>query len=221
VSLIVTGTGTGVGKTVTCAAIVARYGRKIPLAYWKPVATGASTERDSETVGRWCGKLAAILPETFLLDAPLSPHLAARKESRSVDPEKIALELVRHATEDTERRIVIEGAGGLLVPLTDQGYLFADLVRDLHLPVVVVAANVLGAINHTLLTLEALRARGIELAAVVLSGRDDFGNREAIARFGRTDAVLSLPRIPRPGPAGIARAARGLDPKGVLGRYLR
>jgi dethiobiotin synthase len=221
VSLIVTGTGTGVGKTVTCAAIIARYGKKVPLAYWKPVATGASMERDSETVQRWCGKLATVLPETFLLEEPLSPHIAARKEGRSVDPKKIALDLVRHATEDTDRRLVIEGAGGLLVPLTDSGYLFADLVRDLHLPVVVVAANIVGAINHTLLTLEALRARGIEIAAVVLGGRDDFGNGEAISRFGKMDAVLPLARIPRPGPAGIARAARGFDAKGILFKYLK
>ena len=219
-SLIVTGTGTGVGKTVACAAMIARYGKRIPLAYWKPVATGASTERDSETVRRWCGKVAAILPETCLLDAPLSPHLAARKEGRAVDPEKIALDLVRHATEDTERRIIIEGAGGALVPLTDSGYLFADLVRDLHLPVVVVAASVLGAINHTLLTLEALRARDIEIAAVVLGGKDDFGNREAIARFGRVD-VLPLSWIPRPGPTGLVRAARAFDTKGALLRYLK
>jgi len=221
VSLIVTGTGTGVGKTVACAAIIARYGRKIPLAYWKPVATGSSMERDSETMRRWCGNLASILPETFLLEAPLSPHVAARMEARCVDPEKIALDLVRHATEDTERRIVIEGAGGVLVPLTDSGYLFADLIRDLHLPVVVVAASVLGAINHTLLTLEALRARGIEVAAVVLGGKDDFGNRDAIVRFGKVDAVLPLPRIQRPGPAGLGRAARAFDTKGVLLQYLK
>jgi len=221
VSLIITGTGTGVGKTVACAAIIARSGKKVPLAYWKPVATGASTERDSETVRRWCGKLASLLPETYLLEEPLSPHLAARMEGRSIDPEKIALDLVRHATEDTDRRIVIEGAGGLLVPLTDSGYLFVDLVRDLHLPVVVVAANVLGAINHTLLTLEALRARGIEIAAVVLAGKDDFGNCEAIARFGHMDSVLRLARIPRLGLAGISRAARAFDTKGVLLRYLK
>jgi dethiobiotin synthase len=219
-SLVVTGTGTGIGKTVACAAVLARHGRSLRLAYWKPIATGAVEGRDAASVKRWCGHLAGILDEVYLLDAPLSPHLAARRERRVIDPETVLAALVRHGLEDAERSLVIEGAGGLLVPLTDRGYLLADLFREMHLPCLVAASSRLGTINHTLLTLEALRSRGLEVAGVVLNGPRDRENRLAIERFGGVEVVGEIDAIPRPGRAAIERAARGFDRGGRLRQYL-
>jgi dethiobiotin synthase len=219
-SLVVTGTGTGVGKTVTCAAILARYGRTLRLAYWKPIATGAVEGRDAASVKRWCGHVAGVLDEVYLFDAPVSPHLAARRERAVIDAEAVLAALVRHGLEDGERSLVIEGAGGVLVPLTDRGDLLADLLREIHLPCVVAASTRLGTINHTLLTLEALRSRGIEVAGVVLNGPPDRENRMAIERFGRVDVVGEIGPLPRPGRAAVARAARSLDRQGRLRRYL-
>jgi dethiobiotin synthase len=218
-SLIVTGTGTGVGKTVVSAVLLARYGRRTRLAYWKPVATGARDERDSDLVRRWCGNRTAVLDEAYLFDAPVSPHLAARRERRCVEPEAILEALVAHGTADPDRSLIIEGAGGVLVPLTDHGYLNADLFRDLHLPCLVTATSMLGTINHTLLTLEALRARRIAVAGVVLSGPPDAENRKAIERCGQVAVIAEVPRLARLGGAAIRRAARSFDRRGLLRKY--
>jgi len=216
VSLVVIGTDTGVGKTVACAVILSRYGRLGPLAYWKPVATGSVEGRDTDVVRRLAGHRGAVLPEAYLFGPPLSPHAASR---RTIDPEKILEALVAHALADPGRGMVIEGVGGLLVPLTRSGYLLADLVRNMLLPCVLVARSRLGTINHTLLTLEALRARGIRLAAVILSGERNPGNRAAILRFGKVPAILELPPLVRTR-KGVEAAARRFDPANRLARYL-
>lgn len=218
-SLIVVGTDTEVGKTVVSGILLARYARAFPLAYWKPVATGADSDRDAGTIRRWLGARVEVLPETYLFEPPVSPHLAARKASVSIDPERICADLVAHATRDLRRRLVIEGIGGLHVPLTDHGYLLAHLVRDLHLPCLLVARSTLGTINHTLLTLEALRARNIPLAGVVLSGPRNPDNREAIERFGQVRVVGEVEPLGRVGPRRIAAAARRFDRRARLKTY--
>ena len=210
-SLFVVGTGTGVGKTITCAVLLARHGKRLRLAYWKPVATGAREERDAELVRRIAGRFAAILPEEYLFDPPLSPHLAARLAGASIEPDRLLEALVRYGVEDARRSLVIEGAGGLLVPLTDRGYLLANLLEDFHLPCLLVASSALGTINHTLLTLEALRSRRIEIAGAVLSGPSNPENRRAIERFGRVEVVGEISPIRPVGPAGILRAAKSFD----------
>lgn len=219
-SLVVIGTGTGVGKTVASSVLLARYGRSLRLGYWKPIQTGAAEERDSRFVKRCCGHLVDVLDEVYLFDPPLSPHLAARLAGVRIEPERILGALVAHAGEDPERSLVIEGAGGLLVPLTDQGYLLADLLRDLHLPSLLVARSELGTINHTLLTLEALRSRGIEFAGVVLAGPKNPENRAAIERFGKAEVIAEIPQIRPVTRAGIVRAADGFDEMDGLRQYL-
>ena len=219
-SLIVIGTDTGVGKTVVSAVLIARYGRGLRLGYWKPVQTGAAEERDSESVRKWTRGLADVLEESYVFEPPLSPHRAARLAAVEIQPERILEDLVRHGLEDSRRSLVIEGAGGLLVPLTGGGYLLADLCREMHLPCLLVARSTLGTINHTLLTLEALRARRIPLAGVVLSGPPDVENRKAIERFGGTRVVAEVGLLGRPGPAGVRKAARSFDRAGCLRPYL-
>jgi dethiobiotin synthetase/malonyl-CoA O-methyltransferase len=223
-SLLVLGTGTDVGKTVVSAVVLARYGRKFRLAYWKPIATGAAsgaTHSDAGCVRRWVGHLVEVLPETYSFDPPLSPHLAARLAGAAIDPERVLADLVRHGLADRRRSLVIEGVGGLLVPLTEPGYLLSHLAADMHLPCLLVAQSGLGTINHTLLTLEALRSRSIELAGVVLSGRRNPENRAAIERFGSATVVGEVDFLPRLGRKGIEAAARRFDRRGVLARYFR
>jgi len=169
----VTGTDTGIGKTTYCRD---RVRREPDLVYWKPVQTGWPAEDDTAEVAA-----PRSLPGIRLRD-PVSPHLAAEREGRRLTLEEILLPLAGF-----KGRLLVEGAGGLLVPLAP-GLLQADLVRALGLPAIVVARDRLGTINHTLLTLEALRARGIPVAGVALLGGT--ANRDAIERFG---AVRVLP----------------------------
>ncbi len=218
-SLFIVGTATEVGKTVISAILLARYGRRQRLAYWKPVATGARDGRDTEHVERWTGHLVDVLPETYLYEQPVSPHLAARQERRPIDPEHILAELVRHGLADARRNLVIEGVGGLLVPMTESGYLLIDLLRDISLPCLLVARSTLGTINHTLLSIEALRARDQSLAGVVLVGPRNRENRRAIERHGDTNVVAEVEWMARLGRKSIESAARRFDTRAKLKRY--
>ncbi|MDX6648594.1 MAG: dethiobiotin synthetase [Solirubrobacteraceae bacterium] len=216
--LFVTGTDTGAGKTVLAAAICAALrARGAGVAAWKPVVTGT----EEPAPGGWppdhelLGAAAGVDPERV---APLtfgpavSPHLAAQLTGRAIEPAALLDDARRAGAESGV--LVAEGVGGILVPLTP-GYLVRDLALDLGLPVLVAARPGLGTINHTLLTLEALRAVGLAVAAVVLTPWPDApsklerSNRETIAGLGAV-AVETLPYIPGPEPAALAQAGAGL-----------
>jgi dethiobiotin synthetase len=168
--LFVTGTGTEVGKTVVAAAIartLAAEGRRV--AVFKPAVTGLEEpgEADHELLRRASGRRQSdeeIAPYRY--GPPVSPHLAAELAGDRIDPPRL-LRAARLAEADADF-LVCEGVGGLMVPLAP-GYLVRDLARELAMPLVVAAPPVLGTINHTLLTLEAARAAGLEVAAVVLT----------------------------------------------------
>ncbi|HVT60430.1 MAG TPA: dethiobiotin synthase [Thermoanaerobaculia bacterium] len=220
--LAVVGTGTDVGKTIVSAVVLTRYQGVLPLAYWKPVASGADGGRDSELVARLAGPRALIFPETYLFPAPLSPHLAARLAGSAIDPQALLADLERYL--GAGRSLLIEGAGGLLVPLAG-GYLQADLLLDFQrrapLACLVVATPALGTINHTLLTLEALRARGLPVAAVVLSGPPNEENRQAILRYGLPPHAFELPPLAGLDRPAVSAAASAFDPAAALAAFLR
>ena len=178
----VTGTDTDVGKTVVAAWLLARLG----ACYWKPVQAGTDPETNSVTVRRLAGVAQdRILPEAYLLPEPLAPHEAARRAGLAIDMAK----LVPPAC---DRLLVVEGAGGLLVPLNENSYVI-DLARELDLPLILVARSTLGTINHTLLSLEAIRRRGLPLAGVVMNGPE----LHIIARrSSATGGWRLLPRSP-------------------------
>lgn len=202
--VFVTGTDTGVGKTLVSACLARAWG----ASYWKPVQTGVAAEPgDSETVAT-LAQLPddRVFPPAAVFDAPLSPHAAAALEGRSVRLADIAL------PPDDGRPLVAEGAGGLLVPLSDGAYI-VDVAEKLELPVVLVARSGLGTINHTLLSLEALRRRRVPVAGVVMSGPPNPGNREAIERFGRVRVLAEIPQLEGPPDAdAVARVAADLIP---------
>ena len=220
-SLVVVGTGTEIGKTITCAILLARYSGTFPLAYWKPVATGSSQDRDTLVIDRLCGHGAEILPESYLFEPPVSPHLAARQAKKRIRPERIIKTFLTHQKQDSGRALIIEGIGGLLVPLTSEGYLLADLIQEMALPCVLVASSTLGTINHTLLSIEAMKTRRLELAGVVLNGPENRENRQAIRKFGEVPIIGQIQPIHPLSPENVSRAARGFDRKALLKSYLK
>jgi malonyl-CoA O-methyltransferase len=185
--VFITGTDTGVGKTVVSACLA----RAWEADYWKPVQTGlADDPSDTATVA-----ILADLPKERLhapahaFDPPVSPHLASAQAGAHIAAARLDLPA-------SERLTVVEGAGGALVPLNDHETML-DLMDRLNLPVVVVAADRLGAISQTLLTLEALRGRALKVAGVVLTGDPFADNASAIARHGRVRILARLPRAER------------------------
>jgi dethiobiotin synthetase len=199
----VTGTGTGVGKTVLAAAIVAALrARAVSVRALKPVISGldepASPEwpHDHELLAR----ISGCSPDEVAFAAygpPVSPHLAAELSGHPIDPAAL-LRAIRAAGARADA-LVVEGVGGLLVPLTDD-YSVRDLAADVGLPLVIASSPSLGTINHTLLSIEAARARGLAIAGVVLTpwpqapSAVERSNRETISRHGRV-AVATLPQI--------------------------
>ncbi|OIQ87272.1 ATP-dependent dethiobiotin synthetase BioD [mine drainage metagenome] len=190
--VFVTGTDTDVGKTMVSAWLV----RSWRADYWKPVQSGVSQGADAEVIRRAWPEVHAH-PSTYLLPEPLSPHEAAARDG-------VSIRLGAFTLPETERPLVVEGAGGVLVPLNDH-HLMTDLMKHLGLPVVVVARSGLGTINHTLLTLEALRNRRIGVAGVVLNGPPHPANRAAIEHFGKVAVIGELPLLG--GPEALAAHA--------------
>jgi dethiobiotin synthetase len=190
---IVSGTDTGVGKTVFAAGLAGT----LAARYWKPVQAGLDGETDSETVRRLAPG-ATILPEAYRLSAPCSPHEAARLDGIMIDPARLALP-------PGAGPLVIEGAGGALVPHGD-GLLAVDLFARWALPVILVARTTLGTINHSLLSLEALRARGLEVTGVAFVGDGNAASEAAIIRHGQCRHLGRLPLLDPLDPATLARA---------------
>jgi dethiobiotin synthetase len=223
--LFVTATGTGVGKTVVAASILAALrARGERVAAFKPVVTGCDEPVDPD----WppddalLAAAAGVRPEDVTgarFGPPVSPHLAAELAGERLDPALLRGAFDARAAEaDT---VIVEGVGGLLVPLA-RGYLVRDLAVDLELPLVVAASPGLGTINHTLLTLDAARAAGLRVAGVVLtpwpeqpSAMED-DNRATIARLGDVE-VATLPLLPHAEPPLLAQAGSTLP----LDRWLR
>ena len=213
-SIFVVGTDTEIGKTVVSALICAKLREHGPLAYWKPVASGAIEGRDVEEVSRLSG--VEVIEETYLFQDPLSPHLAARIEERRVDPARLTARFRQLLEESPGRGLVIEGIGGIHVPLNDDGYLWSDWMQELDLPSVVVARSTLGTINHTLMTLECLRSRGLSVVGVILNGPINPENRSAIRNFGSVPILGQLlPQDPLD-LDGLAISAKSLDLEGRL-----
>lgn len=180
---VISGTDTGIGKTVFAAALT----HALQAHYWKPVQSGLEEETDSETVARLAGvPHTRILPEAYRLKTPASPHLSARLDNVTIDPALLQPPRL-------DGPLVIEGAGGLLVPLTGR-VLFADVFARWQIPLILCARTALGTINHTLLSLEALRQRAIPVQGVVFIGDEDRENQRIITNIG---AVRPLGRLPR------------------------
>jgi dethiobiotin synthase len=207
-----------VGKTVVSAALMIRYRLAASLRYWKPIQTGIEEDDDTRTVEALTGRQrAAVVEERVRLPRPLSPHLAARLDGRRIE---LAPLLAVAGTQLSSERWIVEGAGGVLVPI-NESTLMIDLIAALTLPTIVVVRSTLGTINHTLLTLEALRSRQIIVAGVVMVGPHNQDNREAIEVYGRTRVVGEIPPLLPLSRRTLAQSAATLDPDDQLGELWR
>jgi dethiobiotin synthase len=182
----VTGTDTGIGKTVLSALLCAA----LDAVYWKPIQTGSVEGTDRATVMQ-CAEIPAsrTREESYIFEPPVSPHLAARWANA-----RIELARIQKPALAAGETIVIEGAGGVLVPINDSEFM-TDLMRHLGAPVVLAARSSLGTINHTLLSLAALRRAEVPIAGVVLIGERNADNRAAIESFGNIPVIGEIPPL--------------------------
>lgn len=180
----ITGTDTDVGKSVAAAWCMLH----LNADYWKPTQSGLKPPTDTQWVQQITGfSHNRFFEETYRLRQPLSPHEAAKRDGLKIDIS--AFEIPQ-----TERSLIIEGAGGLMVPLNRNNYVI-DLIQQLEVPVILVCRSGLGTINHTLLSLEALRARKIEIAGVIINGPKTPHNREAIEEYGDVPIIAEIDQL--------------------------
>ena len=219
--LFITGTDTNVGKTVLSAAVFHRCRGVVPLRYWKPVQTGTANDNDTAEVRRLAGLAnEEVLEEGFRFADPVSPHLAAERADNPINLHRLN-RMAREGTTDADTRWIVEGAGGLLVPLNFANTI-ADLIVMFKLPAVVAARSGLGTINHTLLTVEALRSREIPVAGVVMIGEPNEDNRRTIEHMGKVPILGQLQAFDPLTPETLANWARTeFDPLGILRRFLK
>lgn len=183
-TIVVTGTDTGIGKTVFAAGLTVL----LDGVYWKPVQSGIEEETDSEIVARLAGLPGdRVLPETWRLKEPLSPHRAAELDGVEIDADALALPV-------TQQPLVVEGAGGLMVPV-NRRTLYIDVFARWAAPVVLCARTGLGTINHTLLSIEALRSRAVPLLGVAFVGDEMVDTQRTIAEMGKVRVLGRLPRL--------------------------
>lgn len=168
--LFITGIGTDVGKTIASAIVV----EALEADYWKPIQAGDLDNSDSHKVeGLGLREKGKVFPNAYALNTPASPHLAAALDGITIDLKKIK-------EPQTDNHLVIEGAGGVLVPLNDNDSIVDLIQKDYK--VIVVSRHYLGSINHTLLTIEALQNRKIKVAGIIFSGDENTATEEIILK---------------------------------------
>jgi dethiobiotin synthetase len=183
--LFVTGTDTNVGKTVLSALLVAA----LNGTYWKPIQTGTSEGTDRQQVMRWADlPESQTVPECYRFAPPVSPHLAAEWDGSTIEMERIRKPRVAAPP------LIIEGAGGVMVPI-NASQTMLDLMLHLGAPAVVASRTALGTINHSVLTVRALRGAGIGVKGVVMIGEENKDNERAIERYGEVPIVGRIPLL--------------------------
>ncbi len=184
-TIFVTGIGTGIGKTIISAALV----EKLKADYWKPVQSGDLDSSDTQKVKSLTTNTASVFhPEAYRLTQPYSPHKSAAIDGISIDKNKI----VQPYTNNT---LIIEGAGGLMVPLNDK-FLMIDLIKQLNAEVILISKNYLGSINHTLLSVDALKQRNIPVKGIIFNGLKDIYSKEFILNYTGIEQLGHIPEYP-------------------------
>ena len=185
--LFVTGTDTDIGKTVISTILMVG----LDAAYWKPIQSGLENITDIEWIREKTGlPKARFFPETYRLKLPLSPHASAEHDGICINLKSFNLPQI-----DDHNHLIVEGAGGIMVPLNDRHFML-DLMKHLGLPILLVAPSTLGTINHTLLSLEQLRRHGLEILGVVMNGPKNPGNRKAIEFYGKIKVLAEVEPLP-------------------------
>jgi|ERR1700761_3944488 len=180
----VTGIGTGIGKTIVSAVLV----EKLNADYWKPVQSGDLDNSDTLKVKSLVSNYKTVFhPETYRLTQPYSPHKSAAIDGVEID-------LANFKIPETENQLIIEGAGGLMVPLNDR-YLIIDLIKQLGVEVILVSQNYLGSINHTLLSIEALKQRQIPVKGIIFNGEANENSESYILEYSGIKLLGKIPEF--------------------------
>lgn len=182
--IFITGIGTDIGKTITSAVLV----EKMRADYWKPVQAGDLHNSDTIKVRQLVANPVSVFhPEAYGLSQPFSPHKAAALDGIEIDMDKIILP-------KTANQLIIEGAGGLMVPLNDR-YLIIDLIKKLDAEVILVSKNYLGSINHTLLSAEALKQRNIPVKGIIFNGEPNENTEQIILSYTKLKLLGHIPLL--------------------------
>jgi dethiobiotin synthetase len=181
-TIFITGIGTGIGKTIISAALV----EKLKADYWKPIQSGDLDNSDTLKVKSLItNNISVFHPEAYKLTQPFSPHKSAAIDGISIDKNKIIIP-------ETDNTLIIEGAGGLMVPLKDN-FLMIDLIKQLDTGVILVSQNYLGSINHTLLSIDALKNRDIPIKGIIFNGLNDTYSEEFILDYSGVELLGHVP----------------------------
>lgn len=178
--IFISGTDTSVGKTVISSWLCT----KTRFSYWKPIQSGDIEDSDTQFVHK--SSKTKVFKESYTFKNPLSPYHASALENITIDINSISV--------PQEKNLIIEGAGGVLVPLNEKE-LIVDFIKHLNIPVILVVRSTLGTINHTLLSLEALKHRSIKVLGVIMNGPFNKGNFEAIEYYGQTKVLATFPKL--------------------------
>jgi dethiobiotin synthetase len=198
--VFITGIGTEVGKTV-CSAILTKY---FSAEYWKPVQSGDLDFSDTMKIKSWSGKNTICHPETYRLKLAASPHQSAKEEEITIDLNAFKLP-------ETNTNLIIEGAGGLMVPLNDEHFII-DLIQKLNIPAALVVKNYLGCINHTLLSLITLEQRKIKLRYIILNGNFPPDTERIILKNIQPEtAIIKIPHLEEITTENIETAVKQLE----------
>lgn len=198
--IFVTGIGTGIGKTVVSAVLT----EKLKADYWKPIQSGDLDDSDTVKVkGLVSNSTTVFHPETYGLTQPYSPHKSARLDGIEIDEAKFIIP-------QTDNRLVIEGAGGLMVPLNDR-FLIIDLIKKLDADAVLVSHNYLGSINHTLLSITVLKQYGIKIRGIIFNGNIDPDSESYILKSTGVRLLGHIPEFEVLNRQSVAAAGENID----------
>ena len=180
----ITEIGTGIGKTITSAIIT----EKLKADYWKPIQSGDLAQSDSMTIESLISNNQTVIhPETYRLTQPLSPHLSAKIDG-------IEIELNNFQLPKTNNTLIVEGAGGLMVPLNGKE-LILDLIKHLNIEVILISQHYLGSINHTLLTINTLNQHNIVIKGIIFNGEENFESQSYILNYTGVKHLGNIPTL--------------------------
>lgn len=198
-SYFITGIGTEIGKTIASAVIT----EKLRADYWKPIQSGDLAQSDSLKVkSLLSNSVSSIHPEQYRLNHPLSPHLSAKLDGITIDLDAFKLP-------NTSNSLIVEGAGGLMVPLNDE-YLVLDLIKKLNIPVILISKHYLGSINHTLLTINTLKQHQIPIKGIIFNGEANNESERYILNYGKIESLGSIPDLKILNRAEIIKAGKSI-----------
>lgn len=181
-SYFITGIGTDVGKTVVSTILC----ELLHATYWKPIQSGDLQNSDSKKIQQWLNNTVEIIPEAHLFSEALSPHVASKIDGVSINPAMLNLP-------KTAGNLIVEGAGGWLVPINEAGITFADLAEQWNIPIILVSRHYLGSINHTLLTIESIKARNMTIHGIIYVGEPLPDTCEIIEKITGVKTLFTVP----------------------------